>query len=80
MDSIFEYRMEASGREVQYDTTSAQGIARFQGVKEGDWFVVARYDRQFDELYWNVPINVEGGDEPLQVRLTEENAEVRQKL
>jgi hypothetical protein len=80
VDSIFDARIETTGREVLYDTTSAGGIARFQGVADGDWYIVARYDRQFDELYWNVPIDVQGGDEPLQIRLTEENAEVRQKL
>jgi hypothetical protein len=80
VDSIFEARTEMSGREVQYDTTGAEGIARFQNVAEGEWYVVARYDRQFDELYWNLPVTVQGGDEPTQVRLSEENAEVRQKL
>lgn len=80
VDSIFAARQKAMGREVQYDTTNAQGGARFTNVPEGQWWVVALYDRQFDELYWNVPINVEGGAEPVQVRLTEENAEVRQKL
>lgn len=80
VDSIFAARQEAMGREIQYDTTNAQGVARFTSVPEGQWWVVGLYDRQFDELYWNVPIEVEGGDEPLQVRLTEENAEVRQKL
>lgn len=80
VDSIFAARAEESGREVHYDTTDAQGVARFNNVAEGRWWVVARYDRQFDELYWNEPVDVEGGDEPTQVRLTEENAEVRQRL
>jgi hypothetical protein len=54
------------GLEVQYDTTSAQGVARFTGVKPGQWWVNARYERQFDELYWNVPVEVAGarGDGP----------------
>lgn len=79
IDSIFLAREEEIRREVQYDTTTAQGVARFSGIKEGRWWVNARYDRQFDELYWNVPVDVEGGEE-VTVRLTEENAEVRQKL
>lgn len=79
VDSIFTAREDELGREVQYDTTSTQGIARFSGVKEGQWWVSARYDRQFDELYWNVPVDVPSGEEVV-VRLTEENAEVRQKL
>ena len=80
VDSIFEARQEQLDMEVRYDTTNAQGIARFRDVPEGEWWVVARYDRQFDELYWNVPVNVETGDEPTRVQLTEENAEVRQQL
>lgn len=79
VDSIFPAREEELGLEVQYDTTSTQGVARFSGVKEGRWFVNARYERQFDELYWNVPVDVPAGEE-VEVRLTEENAEVRQKL
>lgn len=79
VDSIFPAREEEIGLEVQYDTTSTQGVARFSGVKEGRWWVNARYERQFDELYWNVPVDVPGGEE-VTVRLTEENAEVRQKL
>ncbi|NIR45769.1 MAG: hypothetical protein GWN51_14595 [Gemmatimonadetes bacterium] len=54
-------------------------MARFTGVESGQWWVNARYDRQFDELYWNVPIEVSSG-ETVQVELTEENAEVRQQM
>lgn len=79
VDSLFMAREEELRLEVQYDTTSSQGVAHFNGVKEGQWWVNARYDRQFDELYWNVPVEVESG-ETVTVRLTEENAEVRQKL
>ncbi len=79
VDSIFPAREEELRLEVQYDTTSTQGVARFSGVKEGRWYVNARYERQFDELYWNVPVDVPSGEEVV-VRLTEENAEVRQKL
>lgn len=79
IDSIFAAREDEVGREVQYDTTSAQGVARFRGVAPGQWWVTARYERQFDELYWNLPIEVERGEE-VTVRLTEANAEVRQDL
>jgi hypothetical protein len=77
VDSIFDARQEELGLEVRYDTTNAQGVARFIGVPSGEWWVNARYDRPFDELYWNVPVQVE---EDLVMRLTEENAEVRQKM
>ena len=79
VDSIFDARYEQLGLEAQWDTTGAQGVARFSGVPAGDWWVNARYDRQFDELYWNVPIQVNSG-ETVQVELTEENAEVRQQM
>lgn len=78
VDSIFEALEEELGMEVRYDTTGTQGVARFADVPEGEWWVSAHYDRPFDELYWNVPVDVQG--ETVQVRLTEENAEARQKL
>ncbi|MFW5952343.1 MAG: hypothetical protein ACOCVZ_09535 [Gemmatimonadota bacterium] len=80
VDSVFVARQEELDLEVRYDTTNAAGVVRFTDVPEGQWWVTARYDRPFDELYWNVPVDVAGGDEPTAVRLTEENAEVRQKL
>ena len=79
VDSIFAARYEELGLEARWDTTGAQGVARFRGVAAGDWWVNARYDRQFDELYWNIPIQVNSG-EVLEVQLTQENAEVRQKM
>ena len=39
----------------------------------------ARYELAYTELYWNVLITVESGD-PMQVRLTRENAQERIKL
>lgn len=78
-DSIVLARIDERGGSEQVDTTNAQGVARFRNVRSGPWWVYARYDRQFDELYWNVPLEVDRGDE-IQLRLTEENAEVRQKL
>ena len=79
VDSIFLVMEEELGREVRYDTTNAQGVVQFTSVPEGQWWVNARYERQFDELYWNVPVDVPSGEQAT-VRLTEENAEVRQKL
>lgn len=76
VDSIIMARLEESGLEELADTTSAQGLARFNGVSPGQWWVHGRYERQFDELYWNEPIEVERGEE-LVVRLSGENAEVR---
>lgn len=79
IDSIFDARYEDLGLEARWDTTGAQGVAQFSGVESGEWWVNARYDRQFDELYWNIPIQVSGG-ETVEVQLTEDNAEVRQQM
>ena len=79
VDSIIDARLEDMGLVELADTTTAQGVARFRGVDAGQWWVHARFDRQFDELYWNEPIEVTGGEE-LVVRLNRENAEVRQKM
>lgn len=78
IDSIFDLKHEQLGLEARWDTTGAEGIARFTGVPSGEWWVNARYDRQFDELYWNVPVDVSG--DVVQVELTEDNAEVRQQM
>lgn len=79
VDSIIEARLEEMGLTELADTTDAQGVARFRGVDAGQWWLHARFDRQFDELYWNEPIEVTAGEE-LVVRLDRENAEVRQKM
>ncbi|HUE77981.1 MAG TPA: hypothetical protein VMM83_08575 [Longimicrobiales bacterium] len=76
VDSIILARYEETGLEEMADTTDAQGLARFNGVSPGQWWLHARYERQFDELYWNEPIEVTRGEE-LVVRLSGENAEVR---
>lgn len=78
IDSIIGAKLEALGLEERWDTTGAQGVVRFTNVPTGQWWVNARYDQQFDELYWNVPVDV--SSEPTQIELTEANAEVRQKM
>ena len=62
------------------DTTDANGVARNNlKVKPGDYWVYARYELPYTELYWNVPIHVERG-EPNQITLTRNNAVERVKL
>ena len=78
--SIFAEKVEASGLDVAVDTTDASGVARRNLlVMPGQYWVHARYELAYTELYWNVPITVERGD-PVQVRLTRENAEERLRL
>jgi hypothetical protein len=78
-DSIVRARLDERGGAEQVDTTNAQGVARFRNVRSGRWWIYTRFDRQFDELYWNVPIEVDRGED-VQMILSEENAEARQKL
>ena len=77
--AIMTARLQASGREVLYDTTDASGVANGLMARAGEWWVSARYELPYTELYWNLPVSVEGGD-PLPVRLTRENATARPKL
>jgi hypothetical protein len=76
---VIQARLEAGGGEVAVDTTDASGVARELAVPPGQYWVHARYQMAYTELYWNVPITVEGG-EPLMVRLTRENAQERPRL
>lgn len=70
-------RLGETGREEHADTTNAQGIARFN-VPAGRWWVYGRYTLPYEELYWNVPIEVTG--DSTHVQLNRENAEVRPVL
>ena len=78
VDSVFDERIETTGLEPMTDTTEANGAVRFEGVKSGDWWVHARYELPYEELYWNEPIRVEG--DRIDVQLTRENAESRARL
>jgi hypothetical protein len=77
---VVKLKVSEAGLDAVADTTDATGVARTHlKVKPGDYWVVARYEEAYTELYWNVRITVEGG-EPTQVRLTRENATERIKL
>lgn len=75
VDAVIGAKIEASGLEEAADTTDVDGIARFD-VAPGRYWVYARYERPYDELYWNESIDVARG-ESMELRLTTENAEVR---
>lgn len=75
---VFQRRLEATGREIQVDTTDAQGMVQFR-VPPGQWWVHARFELPYQELYWNKPIQLERGD-PTTFTLNESNAEKRPKL
>jgi hypothetical protein len=78
IDVVIGAKLKALKRTEMADTTAADGTVRFR-PKPGQWWVHARWALPYDELYWNVPINVESG-QPLEVRLSRDNAQVRPRL
>jgi len=79
VDSIIQARLRQMRREEVWDTLGADGIGRINVPSAGRWWVHARYDLPYQELYWNVPIEVARG-ETVQIQLNRQNAEVRPKL
>lgn len=78
--TVFTTKQRTLGLDWVMDTTDANGIARGGlMVKPGQYWVYARYEQAYTELYWNIPITVEGG-EPMTVSLTRSNAQERVKL
>jgi hypothetical protein len=78
VDEVIAARLKELGREVSTDTTNASGIIRFK-LKPGQWWINAFYDLPYEELYWNVPVEVQRGD-PTQVVLNRASAQSRPKL
>jgi DNA repair ATPase RecN len=80
VDSVFAIKLQASGLQAAVDTTDANGVAsKHLQVKPGKYWVTARFDLPYTELYWNVPIEVKRG-KPVQVLLNNKNAKERVKL
>ena len=79
-NDVFLGKIRASGLDVVADTTDASGRANTHlQVKPGQYWIHARYELTYTELYWNIPIEVTKG-EPIMVRLSPDNAEERIKL
>jgi hypothetical protein len=78
VDSVIALRLADARREEVWDTADAQGVARVS-VPAGRWWVHARWELPYSELYWNVPVEVPRGEQ-VQVQLTRENAQVRPRL
>jgi hypothetical protein len=76
-NTVVAQRLDATGLEEFADTTNAQGIAQFS-VPEGQWWVYGRYTLPYEELYWNIPLEVTG--DSTHVELNRENAETRPVL
>lgn len=77
-DAVMQAKVRASGLAAAADTTDAGGVARLE-VKPGSYWVHARYEEPYTELYWNVPVTVVRG-EPIPVVLNRSNAEARPKF
>jgi hypothetical protein len=78
VDAVWTEKVRASGLTPAADTTDASGVATL-AASPGQYWVHARYDEVYNELYWNVPLTVEGG-EPTTLTLTRSNAQGRPKL
>lgn len=75
ISDVIAAHIDASGLDEAADTTGANGAALVE-VAPGQYWIYARYELLYDELYWNVPVTVERGD-PVVVRLSRANAERR---
>ena len=75
---IFLLKLRELARDIVVDTTDAAGIV-VPEVPPGEWWVHARHELPYQELYWNIPITVVRG-EPEDIRLTRETAQVRPLL
>src|SRR5690606_9685911 len=58
-NTVVAAKLKERGEEELADTTDAQGFARFR-VPKGQWWVYSRYTLPYEELYWNIPIEVTG--------------------
>jgi hypothetical protein len=77
VDAVMLAKERAAGLTSAVDTTDANGVASDNfAVKPGQYWVHARYEEVYNELYWNVPLEVTKG-EPVTITLTRSNAEVR---
>ncbi len=76
VDMVINAKERASKLSVVADTTDANGRAANLMVKPGEYWVYARYEEVYSELYWNIPVSVARG-EPVTVTLNRSNAEVR---
>ena len=76
-DRVVADRLRGTNREEVVDTTGSDGVIRTR-VPAGRWWVYARYAMPYQELYWNIPVEVSG--DSTGVVLNEQNAEVRPVL
>lgn len=73
---IIAAKTELAGLEEHADTTGVEGVATFEAAP-GHYWVYARHELPYNELYWNIPIAITR-EEPVVLRLNRDNAVVRQ--
>lgn len=76
--TVIERKIDEAGREPVVDTTDASGSVNVS-LGPGEWWVHARHELSYSELYWNEPISVERGA-TIELLLNRENAEERPAL
>jgi hypothetical protein len=76
-ETVVAAKLTETGLDEYADTTNAQGVASFN-APEGTWWVYGRYTLPYEELYWNVPIEVTG--DSVHIQLNRENASIRPVL
>ncbi len=67
-------KLDQVGREELADTTNSQGYAQLS-VPEGRWWLYSRYTLPYEELYWNIPLDISG--DTVSVSISRENAQIR---
>lgn len=72
---VIAVKIDGSGLDVHADTTGAEGWVLFE-APPGEYWVYARHELPSEEWYWNVMVR-SGRGEPVELRLSRENAEVR---
>jgi len=76
-DRVVAERLRRMNREEMVDTTNSNGVSRMR-VPGGQWWVYSRYAMPYQELYWNIPVQVAG--DSTGVVLNEQNAQIRPVL
>lgn len=76
-ENVVAMKLRESGRAERVDTTDAAGLTRFQ-APEGRWWVHTRYGLPYEELYWNVPLEI--SSDSTYIKLDRSNAELRSIL
>lgn len=75
IDSLLAVKVEVAGRDPVVDTTDANGGVAI-ALPAGSWWITSRYELPFEELYWNVQVDVAKG-EMKELVLNRDNAQRR---